>query len=292
MISKFLLSAATIIFLFLGWVSPVFAVEVPQFPSCVAPSGTVIASYDSGIHGIPGSTNQYSGVDTVYALTYENALQCFCPPDGNGIQTKWLKLSEISEEELDSMIKLGWVYIPDGSAWGLSASAYLAKNDSFNCLPSGGGVGGWSAPGPGSAPVCTDTQPPAPTLISVTRSGASATLTWTAVTPVTYYTISYGTAPGNYQYGVPNTGNTTSYTIGSLDTSKNYYFEVRAVNNCMPSEASVSPIGGGQVLGASTFKGEVLGLASTGNLPLVLASVLGGFGLLTVSVVGLKKYRD
>lgn len=92
--------------------------------------------------------------------------------------------------------------------------------------------------GPPGAPVCTATKPAATTVTSVTRSGTKATVTWTKVTPTTHYTISYGLQSGTYEFGVPNTGNVTSYTIGSLDPAKKYYFVVYAVNDCMPSDVS------------------------------------------------------
>lgn len=122
-----------------------------------------------------------------------------------------------------------------------------------------------SNPGPR---VCGAQAPTTPTLISVTRtSPTTAELVWTAASPVTHYTISYGTSTGNYQFGVPNTGNTTSFVVGGLDPNTTYYFVVYAVNDCAPSGPSNENFGG-QVLSAQT--GEVLGattdtLAPTGE---------------------------
>lgn len=278
-------------FVFLLAAPSVFALEVPQFPSCVAPQGTLKVSYEAGIHGIPGSEASYSGQDSVYLLGAGNALQCFCPPSGNGIQTNWLKLSEVSVEEVESYKKQGWVYVPDGSAWGLDAAPYLAQNVSYSCLSGGnGGNGGNGGTSPASAPVCPDSKPSTPTLTSVNRNGSQAVLTWTAASPVTHYTISYGTSPDNYQYGVPNTGNVTTYTVGSLDVNKNYYFSVRAVNGCMPGDASNRPTGG-QVLGASTSKGGVLGLANTGNTSTLALLLVAGSLLLSASYAAYRKDR-
>jgi len=97
-----------------------------------------------------------------------------------------------------------------------------------------------------SPPQCTAVRPSAPILTSVIKTGTEATLTWTKVDLATHYTISYGTSPSNLQFGVPNTGNVTSYKIGALDKSKTYYFTVYAVNDCMPSEGStiVSSVAG------------------------------------------------
>lgn len=119
-------------------------------------------------------------------------------------------------------------------------------------------------PGPPGPKVCDAKQPPAPLLLSVTRTSATtALLKWAPVTPSTYYVISYGTDPNNLQFGVPNTGNTDNFTVGALNPNLNYYFNLRAVNDCMPSDPSAILGTGGTVLGAST--GQVLG-ASTDRL--------------------------
>ena len=142
---------------------------------------------------------------------------------------------------------------------------------------------------------CTDAKPSTPSLTSVVRnSSTTATLTWTSVSPVSYYTISYGTSAGNYTYGVPNTGNTTSFTIGGLAANTNYYFVVRAVNGCTPGDPSgEKSIGGGQVLGASTSTGgQVLGastdsLAATGRFAnLNLSSLLLATGVTLLLLAG------
>lgn len=105
------------------------------------------------------------------------------------------------------------------------------------------------------APICTASVPSAPVITSVTRKGTSAILTWTSVQNASYYLIFYGTTPGSEQFGVPNTGNVTTFTINALNPNLRYFFEVRAVNNCMPSAQ-------GQVLGAST---SVLAATSSEN---------------------------
>lgn len=135
---------------------------------------------------------------------------------------------------------------------------------------------------------CTDSKPNAPS-ISVSRINATtARVTWGAVSGASHYTISYGTSPGNYQYGVSNTGNVTSYEVGGLG-SGNYYFAVYAVNNCKPSDKSnEASTGGGSVLGASTSGGgQVLG-ASTDGLAAAgfwsqYAAVLGAVVALVLS---------
>ncbi len=272
-----------ILFLLLGLLLPLTSLAVselvvPNFPACTSPTGSLKISYDSGIHGIVGDTNTYVGSDQVYIVNDSQLSQCFCSSAGNGIQTDWWKVSSLSQSQIATLEKLGWIFVPSGSAWGLDDSPYMAKNFPYSCLTGGNGGGSnGGTGGGGQAPVCDSKKPAAPSLNSVVRNGSTAILTWSAVSDATHYSISYGLAPGNYIYGVPNTGKVTTYTIGSLDPSKTYYFSVRAVNNCMPSDAS-GP--GGQVLGAST--GQVLGLASTGNTTQVLLALGAGvilFGL-------------
>jgi len=137
------------------------------------------------------------------------------------------------------------------------------------------GCGGWP-----SAPSCGATKPSTPQLLSAVRHGTTAVLTWTASAPVTHYSISYGVKPGEYIYGAANVGNVTTYTVGSLDPGTQYYFSVRGVNDCMPSDPSTS----GQVLGLAIGGAQVKGLAATGNLPLIYSLVFTGCSFLTLSL--------
>ncbi len=130
------------------------------------------------------------------------------------------------------------------------------------------------------APVCTANKPATPQILSVVRKSTTATLTWTKIENASYYAIFYGTKPGNWQYGVPNAGNTTTFTIGALNPRTKYYFDVRAVNDCMPSDPS------GQVLGASTTK--LAGTSSALEVPRLILAVIGG--IVTVSVIKNKKF--
>lgn len=138
--------------------------------------------------------------------------------------------------------------------------------------PSGNNGGNQPNNDSGKPAQCSAGKPSTPTLNSVTRtSGTTVQLNWSAASPVTHYAISYGTKAGEYQYGVPNTGNVTSFSVGGLDPNATYYFIVRAVNDCTPGDASGEKSTGGSVLGASTG-GQVLGastdvLAATGSFP-------------------------
>src|SRR3989344_3949923 len=248
-------------------------VSPPAFPSCPTPGGTLKINYPSGIHGIPGDSGTYTGSDSVYALSNDQLVQCFCPQSGQvGIQTNWWQVAELSQSDIDHFKSLGWGYIPDGSAWGLNPAFYFAYNSTFSC--GGGGGGGFSPSGPGPAPVCTAAKPSHPVLQSVKRNGSFATLTWTKVEAATHYAIWYGTTPGKFDFGVANTGKVTEFTVGSLDPAKQYYWEVRSVNDCMPSDpASI----GGQVLGAFAPTGNILTIIVVAALGLILL----GLSLLT-----------
>ncbi|MBI2029368.1 hypothetical protein HYT02_03060 [Candidatus Gottesmanbacteria bacterium] len=113
---------------------------MPKFPVCSNPQGELKVEYPSGTHGIPGDSNAYTGTDKVYNLSADRLIQCFCPENGNGIQTNWLRINEISDDDLNYYKNLGWIYIPDGSVWGLENGPYLAYNTSYSC--GNGGIGG------------------------------------------------------------------------------------------------------------------------------------------------------
>jgi hypothetical protein len=112
------------------------SVQTPEFNSCLTPNGSVVADYTDGTHGIIGAGSK-DGHDTVYSLENGNALQCLCATDGSGTQTNWLKISDLSEDQIKIYENQGWIYIPDGSAWGLSEGEYLAQNLAYSC---GGGT--------------------------------------------------------------------------------------------------------------------------------------------------------
>lgn len=134
MLRKTLLITAVISSFAVAQPQQVYAVTVPSFPSCVNPQGTLKVSYDSGVHGVVGMTDEKRGSDKVYQLSGNDQLtQCFCPENGNGIQTNWMKVGDKSQEDVETLKREGWIYVADGSAWGLDATAYLAKNSDYNC---------------------------------------------------------------------------------------------------------------------------------------------------------------
>lgn len=129
---------ALFVALYLVAAQPVAAQNIPSFPACPNPGGELIASYDSGIHGVPGDATEYTGSDQVFKLNDAQVVQCLCPDSGSGIQTLWWKDPGLTEDEVSVVTKQGWIRIPNGSLWGLDNSQYFAKNSSFNCGGNGG----------------------------------------------------------------------------------------------------------------------------------------------------------
>lgn len=127
-------------------VKPSFAVSTPV-STCLNPQGTIIANHPSGIHGIVGTNSTYEGKDTVYKVSDSQALQCFCPATGLGIQTNWVKASQYSDSEIQILKNQGWVYVVTGAPWGLDDVAYVAQNVNFACSGSSNGTSSGSSNG-------------------------------------------------------------------------------------------------------------------------------------------------
>lgn len=127
------------IFLF-TLVMPAYALTIPVFPSCTIPQGTVKAQFGQGTHGIVGSTDTFIGSDSVFTLTEDTLLQCFCPEIGtDGIQTNWWRATGLTDNDIQILKNQGWFFIPNGALWGLAADPFVAQNINFSCV---GGVGG------------------------------------------------------------------------------------------------------------------------------------------------------
>lgn len=144
-----------------------------------------------------------------------------------------------------------------------------SNNDGGSGSDGGGSDGGGSSDGgSGSAspPVCTADAPSSAPNVSITSVGANTvTLSWSQVSPVTHYGLIFTRNADGEQYGAPNIGNVTSYTVTNLSGGgANYTFQVFGVNDCAPGPFSNGaetggipgpviesrPVGGdGQVLG-------------------------------------------
>lgn len=128
------------LFLFQALSTQAQAINDPPLFSCQNPIGGTIASYSTGVHGIPGDSSTHTGSDTVYTVDQNHVLQCFCSENNDrGIQSNWWKVSDLSTTEIDFFQRRGWVLVANGQAWGLDAAPYLVKNDSFSCKGTGGG---------------------------------------------------------------------------------------------------------------------------------------------------------
>lgn len=119
--------------------TPVNAATIPSFPSCTNPQGAQKVKYETGTHGIVGNTSEFKGSDTVYQLTSETVTQCFCDEFGEGIQTNWWNAASLSTKEITIYKNQGWIFIPDGSLWGLDKAPYIALNSSYSCKNNTGG---------------------------------------------------------------------------------------------------------------------------------------------------------
>ncbi len=115
-------------------VTPVRATSEPQFPSCVVPRGNIKAHYDTGSHGIIGQPQLFVGSDSVYEVSENTLIQCFCPAEGSeGIQTNWWKIGQVTEDEVNRLKNIGYYYVPTGKVWGLEDTSYVAKNINYVC---------------------------------------------------------------------------------------------------------------------------------------------------------------
>lgn len=89
-------------------------------------------------------------------------------------------------------------------------------------------------------PSCSDSKPTsAPRIISAGSAQPNqVTLVWSGVNPASYYLVAYGTKSEKMEYGNPNVGNTTTYTVKGLSGGQTYFFKVRSGNGCAIGEFS------------------------------------------------------
>lgn len=111
-----------------------YSATEPSFPSCLNPQGTLKVKYDNGTHGIVGDSGTYTGRDEVYTLSDNSLVQCFCPENGNGIQTNWWKTDNFNVDEIERYQSQDWILVPNGEKWGLNNAQYMAKNFRYNCI--------------------------------------------------------------------------------------------------------------------------------------------------------------
>ena len=141
--------------LFMSAALPVYANPVPEFGSCLNPQGTKTQENHGSNHGVV-NVGTFSGVDSIYSSN-GNTMQCLCADNGAGYQTNWLKASNYSHDQIDSLKAQGWIYVPEGKDWGLDQGPYLAKNETYTCT------------------VCTPTPTVTPTGTVITTPGPTET---------------------------------------------------------------------------------------------------------------------
>lgn len=138
MLRKISLSLANALLIFLmSWGIAYAAPIIPDFPACSNPSGSIKAQYNTGNHGIAGSSQTFSGSDVVYQVSDKTLTQCFCSDNGNGTQTNWWKVSSLSQSDIDTLTNLGWIFVANGADWGLTNDPYMAFNSTYSCKSNG-----------------------------------------------------------------------------------------------------------------------------------------------------------
>ncbi len=185
LVNMYVYAFATILFVCMAPI--VSAASTPQFFHCLNPQGPVIATYSSGIHGVAGDSTSYSGSDVVYHLSGDDYVQCLCSTSGEGIQTNWWKIADINDPDVNYFTQVGWVSIPDGSAWGLAHGQYLAYNKNYSCI---GGAGGGS----------TNTSTTTSTSASSQSSSASSSVSLTALAGTGTLEIIFGCLIAGYLF--------------------------------------------------------------------------------------------
>lgn len=123
-----------------------------------------------------------------------------------------------------------------------------------------------------SAPVCTATPPSsAPSVSLLSQTDNTASLSWTSVGGADRYALIFTRNSDGAQYGSPNLGNVTSYTITNLQPGTSYTFQIIPFNDCAagPAGAAVSAVvTGGVVVGEPTdLAGTPLVLGATDQQP-------------------------
>jgi hypothetical protein len=116
---------------------------------------------------------------------------------------------------------------------------------------------------------CSGTKPGGtPKLLSAKAEGNSIILTWSGATwPVTGYIVAYGTSPDLMEYGNPNVGNITSYTVQKLSGGTTYYFKIKSLNGCMSGDFSNVL---SATLGGVSFDGPATNFAGLFDIKLTL----------------------
>jgi len=115
----------------------------------------------------------------------------------------------------------------------------------------------------------TPTIPSAPTGLMATAGNAQATLSWSAVSGATSYTVKRSTSSGGPYTNVATNVTTPSYTNTGLTNGTTYYYVVSASNSAGQSansaQVSVTPSGGGTPTGGFVVQYKAADTNATDN---------------------------
>jgi hypothetical protein len=156
---------------FLASAQVVRAVEVPNFPTCSNPQGVLKVSYDSGTHGIVGNPGEFKGSDKMYTINDTQGVQCFCSTEGTGIQTNWWKIGSLTQDQIQTLKNLGWVFVPNGAGWGLDQGPYMAQNTNYSCGSTGTGGNTTSSGGSTTSTASATSSNPTPSVLGLATTG-------------------------------------------------------------------------------------------------------------------------
>ncbi len=157
----------------------VSAQTVPSFPTCANPQGTVKVTYGEGTHGIVGNAGTFTGSDTVFTLSGETSMQCFCADNGDGTQSNWWHVASLTEEEVQILKNQGWISVPNGALWGLAEGEWLVFNSAYACPKSesnGDGNNNNSSSSNSSGDVLGATTDPGGSVLGLATTGNIATI--------------------------------------------------------------------------------------------------------------------
>ncbi|NMC36482.1 hypothetical protein GYA49_05560 [Candidatus Beckwithbacteria bacterium] len=284
MLKKIITLGSFFILLFTFFAQKALAVSAPDFPSCASPRGEIIANYSDGLHGIVGVITDNHGSDQVYQVSSDLLIQCFCPEGGNGTQTNWWQIGDLSQDDINAFRKQGWYYVPNGEVWGLSQAPYLAQNQYYDC---------------GSGPKPTPTSTPNPDGGKHSSMGKNGPTCEDSAIEVTYDARENGNKVEGVKVtfiyrGMRQIAHTNKDGRASVSYSHSGEGSIEAeAEDNFPNQAVYidtlicdSGIGGGSILGTSSswydnstgIGGAILGLADTGTTD-EIAMLLGLAGL-------------
>jgi len=149
----------------------VSAQTVPSFPTCANPQGSVKVTYNEGTHGIAGNTGTFTGSDTVFELSGDTTMQCFCADNGDGTQTNWWHAASLTDEEVQVLKNDGWVVVPNGALWGLAEGEWLTFNSPYACPSSNNNENGTSGSSNTSGQVLSATTDPGGSVLGLASTG-------------------------------------------------------------------------------------------------------------------------